>query len=103
MAIWHSGAPVNCGPECTIFQNTKTLTISRLGTPNAVTLYDDGVVHAKWNGDRLVVTYESACFDGPCTTTQTLSIQDGKLKVVDSFSVAGVAQGAVGTLTYVKG
>lgn len=123
MTIWHSGAPVNCGPECTIVQDTKTLTISRLGTPDAVTPYDNGVVvlnldgsdstvtesngnhyivHAKWNGDRLVVTYEFECFTSPCTVTQTLSIQDGKLKVVDSFNHV-VDYPTHETLTYEKG
>jgi beta-lactamase regulating signal transducer with metallopeptidase domain len=122
-SIWHSGAPVNCGPECTIVQNTKTLTISRRGTPDAVTLYDNGVVvlnldgsdstvtessgrqyvvHAKWNGDRLVVTHEFECFTSPCTVTQTLSIQDGKLKVVDSFHHV-VEEATHSTLTYEKG
>ncbi len=112
---WVSGAPVNCGPECTITQDAKTMTISRLGTPDAVTLYDNGVVvlnldgtesavtqssgshyivHAKWNGDRLVVTYESAYF----TVTQVLSIENGRLKVVTDFSVGD----APVTFTYVK-
>jgi beta-lactamase regulating signal transducer with metallopeptidase domain len=123
MTIWHSWAPVNCGPECTIIQDTKTLTISRLGTPDAVTPYDNGVVvlnldgsdstvtesngnhyivHAKWNGDRLVVTHEFECFTSPCTDTQTLSIQDGKLKVVDSFNHV-VDYPTHETLTYGKG
>ncbi len=114
-AIWSSGAPVNCGPACTISQNAETLTISRLGTPDAVTRYDNGVVvlnlngsdskvfqesgshyvvHAKWNGRNLVVTYDFAYY----TITQVLSVEDGKLKVVTSFgSYAPV------TMTYVKG
>ncbi len=114
-AIWSSGAPVNCGPECTISQSAGTLTISRLGTPDAVTRYDNGlvvlnldgsdskvfqesgshyVVHAKWNGRNLVVTYDFAYY----TITQVLSVEDGKLKVVTSFgSYAPV------TMTYVKG
>jgi beta-lactamase regulating signal transducer with metallopeptidase domain len=105
-SIWHSGAPVNCGPECTITQDTKTLTISRLGTQDAMTHDDNGVVelnldgsdsavtqvngttyvvHANWDGDRLVITHQFACFDSPCTITQTLSVRNGKLKVVYSF------------------
>jgi len=116
-AIWASGAPVNCGPECTILQDTKTLTISRLGTPNAVTIYDNGlvalnldgsdstvnhpsgthyVVHANWNGDKLEVTYVTPWH---LTVTQLLSVEDGKLKVVTDF---GVGYPPV-TATYVKG
>ncbi len=113
---WVSGAPVNCGPECTITQDAKTLSISRLGTSDAVTLYDNGlvvlnlddsestvtqprgthyVVHAAWEGEKLVVTYHSAYF----TVTQILSIQEDTLKVVTDF---GVGDAPV-TFTYVKG
>jgi hypothetical protein len=113
---WTSGAPVNCGPECTITQDAKTLTISRLGTPNAVTTYDNGVVvlnldgsdstvtqasgthyvvHAKWDGDKVAVKFDFAYF----TVTQFLSIVDGNLKVVTDF---GVGDAPV-TMTYVKG
>ena len=116
-AIWASGAPVNCGPECTLVQDAKTLTISRLGTPNAVTIYDTGevvlnvdgsdspvnqssrtqyVVHANWEGDKLVVTYHTPWH---FTVTQVLSVEDGRLKVVTDF---GVGYSPV-TLTYVKG
>jgi len=115
-AKWASGAPVNCGPECTIRQDTKTLTISRLGTPDAVTNYDNGavvlnldggdstvtqaggshyVVHANWVGDKLVVTYHATYF----TVTQVLSVENNSLKVVTDF---GVGDAPV-TFTYVKG
>ena len=116
-AKWASGAPVNCGPECTLVQDAKTLTISRLGTPNAVTIYDTGevvlnldgsdspvnqssrtqyIVHANWEGGKLVVTYHTPW---QFTVTQVLSVEDGKLKVVTDF---GVGYSPV-TLTYVKG
>ncbi len=113
---WASGAPVNCGPQCTITQDAKSVTISRLGTPDAVTRYDNGVVvlnldgsestvtqasgtqyvvHATWDGDKLIVKYEFAYF----TVTQALSIVDDRLKVITDF---GVGDAPV-TMTYVKG
>ncbi len=109
---WVSGAPVNCGPECTIVQNANTLTISRPGEPRydigVVVLNLDGsdstitqpgggqyTVNAKWDGDKLVVTRHM----GYDTVTQTLSVEDGTLTVVNTFSVGD----APVTMTYVKG
>jgi beta-lactamase regulating signal transducer with metallopeptidase domain len=113
---WVSGAPVNCGPECAITQDAKTVTISRLGTPDAVTNYDNGVValnldgsdsvvtyssgrsyvvHANWEGEKVVVTYHTPW---NFTVTQVLSIADGRLKVVTDMGVGF----APVTFTYLK-
>lgn len=54
------------------------------------------VVHAKWEGDELVVTYQAPW---NFTVTQVLSIDDGKLTVVTHFNVGD----GPSTLTYVKG
>jgi hypothetical protein len=109
-----SGAPVNCGTECTMTQTDKTLTISRVDPPGVwrpdigvVVLNLDGsesvITHpsgsryaakAKVEGGTLVVTRDAA----DASVTQSLSIEDGKLKVVTRFAAA---DGPV-TLTYVK-
>ena len=115
MAKWISGAPVNCGPECTMVQNAKTLTVRRSVNPEDGWVPDNGevvlnldgsdstinhpsapsyVVHANWEGDKLVVTYHNAFF----TVTQVLSVEDGELKVV-----TGMGSYAPVTLTYVRG
>jgi hypothetical protein len=109
-----SGAPVNCGTECTIVQNATTLTLSRADQPGT-TPPDVGVVvlnldgsestitqsnggeyaaTAKWDGGKLVVTRDMTY----SSVAQTLSVEDGKLKVVTRFSAAD----APVTLTYVK-
>jgi hypothetical protein len=109
-----SGAPVNCGTECTIVQNATTLTITRPDQPGT-TPPDIGVVvlnldgsestitqsnggeypaKAKWDGSNLMVTRDTAY----SSVTQTLSIEDGKLTVLTAFSAAD----APVTLTYVK-
>ncbi len=109
-----SGAPVNCGTECTIVQNARTLTISRAdqpgstppdvgmvvlnldGSESTITQSDGGefAAHAKPDGGTLVVTRDMTY----SFVTQTLSLEDGKLKVVTRFSRAD----APTTLTYVK-
>jgi beta-lactamase regulating signal transducer with metallopeptidase domain len=114
-SIWASGAPVNCGPECTITQNAGTFTIMRPGEPR----YDNGVVvlnldgsdstlttprgsqyvfHAHREADKVVVTYDPGYGNGQLGVTQVLSIEGGKLKVVTSFHALDAAV----TLTYAK-
>jgi beta-lactamase regulating signal transducer with metallopeptidase domain len=109
-----SGAPVNCGTECTIVHTARALTITRPDQPGT-TPPDIGVVvlnldgsestitqsnggeyaaNAKWDGDKLAVTRETAF----SSVTQILSIEDGKLTVVTSFNAADSPV----TLTYVK-
>jgi hypothetical protein len=109
-----SGAPVNCGTECTIVQNAKMLTLSRVDQPGT-TPPDVGVVvlnldgsdstisqsngaeytaNAKSDGAMLIVTRDRT----RPSVTQTLSMVDGRLKVVTKFSAAD----APVTLTYVR-
>jgi beta-lactamase regulating signal transducer with metallopeptidase domain len=110
-----SGAPVNCGTGCTIVQNAKTLTISRADQPGTrppdigvVVLNVDGsastftqsngsefAASARLDGDTLVVTRNTSA---RASVTQTLSIEDARLKVVTRFSLAD----APVTMTYVK-
>ncbi len=101
-AQWVSMAGINCGPECTITQNEKTLTLTRpanqAGAPDTglVVLNLDGsdmtvtqsngskfVVHAKWDAGKLVVTHTYAYF----TIKQVLSLTDGKLTIVNDLGV----------------
>ncbi len=101
---WAMMAGINCGPECTITQNDKTLTLTRPanqpGAPDTglVVLNLDGsdstvtpskgspfVVHAKWDGGKLVVTHEMTYF----TIRQTLSVADGKLTIVNDMTGDG--------------
>jgi beta-lactamase regulating signal transducer with metallopeptidase domain len=113
--IFASGAPVNCGTECTIVQNAKTLTISRVDQSGSwvpdigvVVLNLDGsestftqsngsqfAASARSDGDTLVVTRNTSA---RASVTQTLSIDKGKLTVVTKFSLGD----APVTLTYVK-
>ncbi len=111
-----SGAPVNCGINCTIVQDANTLTISGAVYPAGMPPVDAGVVlnldgrdstvgpsrsigsiaKANWDGAKLVVTSE---LTHSLTVTQTLSIEDGRLTVVTDF---GFGDAPV-TMIYVKG
>jgi hypothetical protein len=105
-----SGAPFNCGRECTIVHKGQTLRIDRAylassSTPApAVTLQLDGretsVVDsfspnrelpatAQWNGDQLKITSSIDCFRGACTITQLVSIEATQLVVVTSSNTDG--------------
>lgn len=110
-----SGAPVNCGTECTIVQNAKTLTISRrvsqegVKAPDVVLNLDGGestivqslsprveyTATAKWDRDRLVVTRSMGYFN----IVQTIEHDDGKLSVASAFTVEGDVPV---TLTYTR-
>jgi hypothetical protein len=110
-----SGAPVNCRTECTIVQDAKALTISRPANqqgvkPPDVVLNLDGrestitqslnpraeyTANAKWDGGKLVVTRSM----GALIVTQNMSLEDGKLTVVSTFSIDDFAPVK---LTYVK-
>ena len=110
-----SGAPVNCGGSCTIVQDGRTLTITRLDPQDenapdngVVTLHLDGrkstvtqangaefAATAKTEDDAVIVSRE---INSRPAVTQTLSIEGGRLKVVTMFSMAD----APVTMTYVK-
>jgi beta-lactamase regulating signal transducer with metallopeptidase domain len=112
-----SGAPVNCGVECTIVQNDKTLTISRVDQPGTVAP-DIGVVVLNLDGSESTITQSNGSdfsakakseagtlvvtrdwTDSSVTqtlVTQTLSIENARLKVVTTFSRAD----APVTMTY---
>jgi len=100
-----SGAPVNCGLECTIEQNAQTLTIARTvetqgavppdigtvvlnldGRESTITQYNlaEYKATAGWEGDNLVVT--RSIVDGALSVTQTMSREDDKLAVVVTFT-----------------
>jgi len=114
-----SGAPVNCGPACTIVQNTGSLTILRTSTPQDAASPDDGTVvlnleggestiaqsvtprveykaAAAWDGSTLVVTRSITEL---LHVTQTLSIAADTLQVINRFSVT---DSAPVTLTYAR-
>jgi hypothetical protein len=103
------GSAFTCGVECTITQTARTLTIRRPAnaegvTPPVVVLNLDGsdsrnqqagraadpltdyVAHAKWSGHTLVVT-RALGEGGQIVTTQTLSIQGGKLAIAHSINL----------------
>jgi hypothetical protein len=101
-----SGAGFNCRTECTIAQDGQTLTISYPADPDGakrpdVVLNLDGresmvtevsntrrgdfVANASWDGDKLVVTRAM----GPITITQTLALDQGRLKVANTFGIKG--------------
>jgi hypothetical protein len=103
------GSAFTCGVDCTITQTAKTLTIRRPAnadgvTPPVVVLNLDGsgsknqqagraggpltdyVAHAKWSGHTLVVT-RALGEGGQIVTTQTLSIQGGKLAIAHSINL----------------
>jgi hypothetical protein len=97
-ASFISSAPANCGNECTVDQDTQTLTLVRTEAdqkahrvPNLVVNLDGSETQsqppyrdkAKWDDARLVITRPIV---GPLSVTQTLSIEDGKLRIVTKFS-----------------
>ena len=110
-----SGAPVNCGGSCTIVQDGRTLTITRLDPAEpsdpdngVVTLHLDGrtstitqpnggefTATAKTEDDAVIVSRD---INSRPAVTQTLSIESGRLKVVTMFRLAD----APVTMTYVK-
>jgi beta-lactamase regulating signal transducer with metallopeptidase domain len=110
-----SGAPVNCGGSCTIVQDGRTLTITRLD-PAEPTDPDNGVVTLHLDGRTSTITQpgggeftataktEDAAvivsreINSRSAVTQTLSIEGGRLKVVTMFRTAD----APVTMTYVK-
>jgi hypothetical protein len=112
--LFVSGAGFNCGAQCTIVQDDRTLRVSRPaenGTtpPDLVLTFEaggDGApspqpqtngAHAKWDGDTLLVTQSM----GPMTIRQTIARQQNRL-VVTSRSIVGTDQGEEWRQTYVR-
>jgi beta-lactamase regulating signal transducer with metallopeptidase domain len=114
-----SGAPVNCGRECTIVQSTGSLTILRTATTQDAAPPDDGTVvlnleggestiaqaadplaeykaAAAWDGDTLVVTRS---ITQSLLVTQSLSLEENTLRVVNTFNIPNSAPV---TLTYMR-
>jgi hypothetical protein len=107
------GGPLafNCGAECTIVQNAKTLTIRRAAGQSGQAPADvvinftgetkltqasafggpatDYTVTAKWDGARWVVTRVNVVQGASITITNTISIEDGKLTIVTTSTREG--------------
>ena len=117
------GGAFNCGQECTIVQDAKSLTIKRPAnaqgtTPADIVLMLDGtdskitmpgrgggeattsVAKAKWDGNKLVVTRTIDMQGTAITSTQTISIEAGKLTIVTNSGREGATPQ---TITYTKG
>ena len=106
------GAAFNCGMECTIVQDAKTLTIKRPagaqgqapadivlmldGTDSKITMPGRGggepvttVAKAKVEGNKIVVTRTLDMQGTSVTATQTISLEGGKLTVVTNTGREG--------------
>ncbi len=109
-----SGAGFNCGAQCTIVQDARTIRVSRPaenGTtpPDLVLTFEvsgDGApspqpqtngAHATWDGDTLLVTQSM----GPMTIRQTIARQQSRL-IVTSRSIVGTDQGEEWRQIYVR-
>jgi hypothetical protein len=116
------GGAFNCGMECTIVQDAKTLTIKRAAgaqgqAPADIVLMLDGsdskimmpgrqggeptamVAKAKVDGNKIVITRTVDMQGTPVTATQTLSLEGGKLTVVTNSGREGATPQ---TRTYTK-
>lgn len=113
-----SGAPFNCGRECTISQKGQTLTIEdaqladypgkdRTQPTPAVTLHLDGrqaevvdsfspprqlPVTARWEGNKVRIESGGAA-SRSVAWTQVLSLDSGQLVVVSSTNINGESRG----------
>jgi hypothetical protein len=107
-----SGAGFNCGAQCTIVQDARTIRVSRPAengtTPRDLVLTfaaDDpqsaqpqtNAAHATWDGDTLLVTQSM----GPVTIRQTIVRQQNRL-IVTSRSIVGTDQGEEWRQTYIR-
>jgi len=116
------GGAFNCGMECTIVQDAKTLTIKRPAgaqgaAPADVVLMLDGsdskimmpgrqggeptamVAKAKVEGNKIVVTRSVDMQGTAVTSTQTISLEGGKLTIVTNSGREGATPQ---TRTYTK-
>jgi hypothetical protein len=121
------GAAFNCGAECTIVQDAKTLTITTTmagregGTPTTatrtITLGGPGTYEmpgrgggaattvnttAKVDGAKLIITATRDMGGNSVTTTQTLSMEGGNL-VVETQGVGREGAPTTTKTTYKKG
>ena len=116
------GGAFNCGQECTIVQDAKTLTIKRPAgaqgaAPADIVLMLDGsdskimqpgrqggeptatIAKAKVDGTKIVVTRTIDMQGTAVTATQTISLEAGKLTIVTNSGREGAAPT---TRTYTK-
>ena len=116
------GGAFNCGMECTISQDAKALTIKRpanaqtgtapadivLNLSGATKLEQPGrggaaatpyEVNAKWDGAKWVLSRVIDAQGTSITTTQTISVEGGKLTVVTTSTREGATPQ---TATYTK-
>ena len=116
------GGAFNCGQECTIVQDAKTLTIKRPAgaqgaAPADIVLMLDGsdskimqpgrqggeptatIAKAKVDGTKIVVTRTIDMQGTAVTATQTISLEVGKLTIVTNSGREGAAPT---TRTYTK-
>ncbi len=115
------GGAFNCGMECTIVQDAKSLTIKRASmkegapAPADIVIMLDGTdskimmggrgggtevaAKATWQGSNLVITMTRDVQGTSVTSTQTLSIAGGKLNVVTNSGREGSTPQ---TVTYTK-
>jgi hypothetical protein len=116
------GGVFNCGMSCTIVQDAKMLTVKRTsgrqgapapadlvfmldGTDSKITMGGRGgatevVAKAKWDGNKLVISATRDMGGTMVTSTQTLSIEGGKLTIVTN---SGRESATPVTATYTKG
>ena len=115
------GGGFNCGMACTITVTGNVLKVERMQGETTVTssFTLDGtdsknmmpgrqggeptaiVSKAKWDGNKVVIATERTTQDGAkVTSTQTLSIEGGKLTVVSN---SGMPDAQPTTATYTKG
>lgn len=91
-----SGAPFNCGTECTVNHTTNRLQLSRaahkpVAQAEEVAFSLDGVTNrdgttAKWDASTLVLQRP---ISGSLSATQSISLERERLKVVTSFNMPG--------------
>lgn len=96
-----SGAAFNCGAQCTIVQNARTLTVSRPAPENApqrpdvvLNLNTGG---AQWEGNNLVVTQSM----GVLQIRQVIALEKDRL-IVTSLIVTTSVDDAPVRQTYVR-
>ena len=116
------GGVFNCGMTCTIVQDAKMLTVKRTsaregapapadlvfmldGTDSKITMGGRGgatevVAKAKWDANKLVISATRDMGGTMITSTQTLSIEGGKLTIVTN---SGRESATPVTATYTKG
>jgi hypothetical protein len=114
------GGAFNCGMTCTITVTGNVMKVERVQGENTVVLNFtlDGsdsknslpgrqggapteiVSKAKWDGNKLVIATTRDMGGNSVTSTQTLSIEAGKLTIVTTSTMEGATPQ---TITYTKG